>query len=334
VIRLRVGGLASSFTDLSVTHDEGRRPRVTLDAQIPVTNWNAVGHDPRPDTRVTIEIDGRLWCDLLLDEAEVARSNNGAYVHLLAQSDERVVSDRGTGRDRIEFWPADEASDSIVRLIRKAQPDARIVNGTARASFVSPEDPFIVLPGDDSMDAIDDISDRTGIVVFNDGLEWRISQQPELAGTPHLVIRDGDRGNLLDYNAKNARADFYNAVLVRHTWKEEGADGREMVVEGYVEVGSGPLSVSDIGVKVLRVDRNFAASVDTAVASARSILTRSSSRGRAVNVTAVADFSLRPGDTVLTRSAQTTDLALVASVAFDLVQHRMQVITRTPIEGA
>jgi hypothetical protein len=332
--RLLIGGVLTGYTELSVKHDEGSSPRVQLDAQVPVTDWAALTHDPRTETRVVVELTpGKVWCDLLLDEAEINRSSNGAYVHVLAQSDERLVMDRGTGMGRIEFWPADEASVAIARLIRAAQPGVNIVLGSVRASFVSPEDPFIVLPGDDVMSAIDDIADRTGMVVFHDGLVWRISEVQELAGTPVATIRDGIGGTLIDYASKASRADFYNAVLVRHAWREEGTDGRDLVAEGTAWVGSGPLAVNAIGAKVYRVDRNFAGDEGTARRAARSILARTSSRGRALNLTAVADFSLRPGQTIRVKSASSEDLTLISSIDFDLVQHRMQIVTRTPIQN-
>ncbi|KAF0258774.1 hypothetical protein DOU02_06735 [Clavibacter michiganensis subsp. michiganensis] len=340
-----VAGLEIEVEDDSINFDEAQSPHVewTATAKVPVTQADMDLLDPRRGVRALVTL-GDSTLDLLLTERSIDRPSN--TMKLTARSDEQVLMNNGTGTTTLTFPPGSEAHRSIQRIIREALPDAVFQDSGVRGfGWTAPDEDYVVAPGDNAQQAAWEIADRAGDRwVYQDGHVWRIRERPELAETPAAALTIGEDGVIVSSSTALTLDDFYNSVLVVHTWTTEDLDGEGKTVrnerraEGWASIMSGPFEVTGpAGRKTLRVERNYAGTRETAEAAARSLLNRTSSRGRSMSLAAVPtekDLALRPGDTIsIQLPTGPAELHLISGITFSRPDSLMQITTRVPSDA-
>jgi hypothetical protein len=333
-----VNGVPVEIEDETITFDDSRAPHVEWSAtcKVPATQAQQDALDPRLRVRALVQV-GTQRLDLVLTERSIQRPGN--TMQLRAYSDEKILMNYGTGRDTLTFRPQHEAYNSIVTVIRHALPFAKTRDQGVRAyGWVSdPEEPLVIGPGDDALEAIWEIADRAGDRwVYNDGTEWLLTTRPELASKPKAHLTVGEDGTLITADTSLTLDDFYNACQVVYSWTtEEEVDGKtvrtDRRAEGWAEVMTGPFDIRAVGRRVQRIERNYAGTELDAQRAAQSLLRRSVAKGRTVTLEAVSDYSLRPGDTVaITLPSGPTERHLVQAVTFNRPSETMQITTRVP----
>jgi hypothetical protein len=333
-----VGGVTLDIEDDSLNFDEGKAPHVQWQATAKVPNTQAEMDrlDPRLRARVKVQ-HGDKTLDLVLTSRDIDRPGN--TMRLEAESEERILMDYGTGQDTLTFGTDAEAYQSILTVIRNAIPGAKSVDFGVRAyGFVTdPEEPLVVAPGDNALEAVLEIADRAGDRwVFNDGDVWRLTVRPELATGAKAILTVGENGTVVESSAGLSLDDWYNSVHVVYKWTvEEEIDGRtvrtERSADGWASVMTGPFDVRAVGRRVQRIERNYAGTTMSAQMTAQSLLKRSVTRGRKVTLSAIADTSLRPGDTVLVQlPSGPPEKHLVSAITFTRPDGLMSIDTRVP----
>jgi hypothetical protein len=332
-----INGVMLAIEDEQINFDEGQAPHVNWQATCTVsrTQEELDALDPRLRPRVLLEVGGQQL-SLILTDRQVDRPNN--TMRLTAESEERILMEDGVGQVGMAFGPEAEAHTAIQRLIRRAVPEAVFQDAGVRGyGWVSAEEPFIVAPGDDALQAVLEIGDRAGDRwVYNDGSVWRVRERPELAETAKAHLSVGETGNILSSQAGLSREDWYNAVLVRHEWTtEDEVDGKtvrtDRSAEGWATIKTGPFDIRDVGMKTFKVVRNYAGDQNTAERAAESLLKRTVTRGRSMDIEAVSDETLRPGDTVTIQlPTGPLETHLVSSITFNRPGQAMNISTRVP----
>jgi protein involved in polysaccharide export with SLBB domain len=337
-----VAGVVLHVEDESVNFDDSQAPHVQWQATctVPDTQEQMDKLDPRLRPRALVTV-GDQTLDLVLTSSEIDRPSNTMRIE--AESDERVLMDYGSGQDTLTFRPQHEAYQSIMIIVRNALPSAKFMDYGVRAyGFVTdPEEPLVVAPGDDALQAVWEIADRAGDRwVYNDGQVWRLTTRPELASSAKADLRTGETGNILSSSSGRGRDDWYNSVHVIYRWTtEDEVDGKtvrtERYADGWASVMSGPFDVRAVGRRVQRIERNYAGTTASAQAAAQSLLRRSVTRGRSVDLEAIADYRLRPGDTVaVTLPLGATEKHLISSITFNNPAGTMNITTRVPNDAA
>jgi hypothetical protein len=333
-----INGVVLNIEDEQINYDEGQAPHVNWQATCTVagTQEELDKLDPRLRPRVLLEVGGQKL-SLILTERQVDRPGN--TMRLTAESEERIVMEDGSGRETYTFHQGDEAHDSIQKVIRFIIQEPVFQDSGVRGyGWVTAEEPFIIGPGDDALQAILEIGDRAGDRwVYHDGSVWRIRERPELAEEPKAHLTVGEEGNILSSSAGLSREKWYNAVQVVHEWTTEDLDGEGKTVrnerraEGWAWVKTGPFDVRDVGIKTLKVVRNYAGDGNTAQRAAESLLKRTVTRGRSVDIEAISDESLRPGDTIsIQLPTGPVEQHLVSSITFNRPDNTMKISTRVP----
>jgi hypothetical protein len=337
-----VAGVTLDIEDDSLNFDDSQAPHVkwTATAKVPATQAEMDKLDPRLRVRAKVEHGGKTL-DLVLTSRDIDRPGN--TMRLEAESDERILMDYGTGQDTLTFRPQHEAYWSIMTVIRNALPFAKFQDLGVRAyGFVTdPEEPLVVGPGDDALEAVWEIADRAGDRwVYNDGEVWRLTTRPELASTPKATLSVGENGTIVESSAGLSRDDWYNSVHVIYKWTTEDLDGEgktvrtERMADGWASVATGPFDVGSVGRRVQRVERNYAGTTTSAQMTARSLLKRSVTKGRKITLSAIADTSLRPGDTVLVQlPSGPPEKQLVSAITFTRPDGLMSIETRVPTDA-
>jgi hypothetical protein len=333
-----VGGVTLDIEDDSLNFDEGQAPHVSWSAtaKVPATQAEMDKLDPRLRVRAKVQHGGKTL-DLVLTSRDIDRPGN--TMRLEAESEERILMDYGTGQDTLTFGTNAEAYQSILTVIKNAIPGAKSVDyGVRFSGFVTdPEDPLVIAPGDNALEAVLEMADRAGDRwVYNDGEVWRLTVRPELATGAKAILTVGEHGTVVGSSAGLSLDDWYNSVHVIYRWTtEDEVDGKtvrtERTADGWASVMTGPFDVRDVGRRVLRVERNYAGTTLSAEMAAQSLLKRAVTRGRKVTLSAIADTSLRPGDTVLIQlPSGPAEKHLVSAITFTRPDGLMSIETRVP----
>jgi hypothetical protein len=334
-----VAGVTLDIEDDSINFDETQAPHVkwTATAKVPNSQAEMDKLDPRLKVRAKVEHGGKTL-DLVLTSRDIDRPGNTMRVE--AESEERILMDYGTGQNTLTFGTNAEAYQSILTVIKNAIPGAKSVDYGVRATgFVTdPEEPLVVAPGDDALEAVWEIADRAGDRwVYNDGEVWRLTTRPEVAIGAKAILTVGQNGTIVESSAGLSRDDWYNSVHVIYKWTTEDLDGEgktvrnERTADGWASVMTGPFDVRSVGRRVQRVERNYAGTPLSAQMTAYSLLKRSVTKGRKVTLSAIADTTLRPGDTVLIQlPSGPAEKHLVSSITFTRPDGLMSIETRVP----
>lgn len=280
--------------------------------------------DPRIGVRIEIYAgyvidrvrDVHLIANLWLSSRNASRPEN--LLQLTAESAEsRVLAWTPLGASK-SFTSASDAGTSISELIHWALPDALVNNTLPAAKFVTGADTLNVGTGDNLMRAALDIADRGGSGwVYEDGLGmWYVGQRPTATGVSAAILKTGPMGTIRSYSSNMGVNEWFNAVLVEHSWY----DGEQRTAQGWAEVTSGPLSVSAVGRRVLKIVREYTGDAATARTTAGVILARTVTRGYGIEVeVAGAPYWLRPGQTVTVQlPGSEQERHLVTDVQFSL----------------
>lgn len=324
----------------TVEFSEERAPHVQAQVTLRVPPTQAVLDSLDPRLGVELQIDAgyvypggvrdvhrlatlRLW--------ERTTTRPGNLVTLSARSGEaRLIEWMPLGAST-SFTAAHDAGASIAALIGWALPGATVVNELPPAPFVTGADTLAIGTGDNLMSALFDIADRAGNGwVYEDGNgTWRIGRRPEVAGQSAAILKVGVNGTLTASDASLSLDDWYNAVLVEHSWY----DTEPHTVHGWAEVTSGPLSVAAVGRRALKVVRDYTGSTATARVSAAALVQRTVSRGRGLRIqVGAAPYWVRPGSTVTVQlPTGSQERHLVTSIQFDLrASGTANIATRLP----
>lgn len=343
-VTINPSGLASfelPTDSLTVTLAEDWSPHIQakITTSVPGLLAQLDALDARLNCRVNIQAGYRYsdgtkdlldLADLGLRDREVSRPDND--VTLNASSDEARAQDRRrveyagpfafTGINAAVQWFADYAVYPALATLDS--PFASSVGSTSVAGMD-------VKIGTDMWSPIEDVAARAGLWVYcTTDRKWRISNRPELGGTPRHALEVGRNGTIFSSTSRIERKEWANESIVEYAWTD--AAGASQVIYGRARVTSGPYSVNVVGYKTdhKRYERPATQAQADAAASTRvkSLVTR----GRGLELEAHAAYWLRPGDTItvqlLTGAAEAH---IIKSITFDLVAGRMSIQTRQPL---
>jgi hypothetical protein len=175
-------------------------------------------------------------------------------------------------------------------------------------------------PGQSGWDYLEPLVQPSGLRLWCDERRtWHLSRS-ETAEDSTLTLAEGV--NLTEAGDTISRAgDWYSAVLVAYSWRN--ADGDEMTRYDAARTPGVPT-------RVLSLDYRTAY---PGPGAAKAVLARSITRGRAMPVSAVSDYTATPGATVALRLPQTApQRGILSSVTFDLSTHEMSLTSRDLIE--
>lgn len=331
--RLIVGAetIVLDVQDWRLGWDETRAPRVicTIDARVPTDPALLARIDPRTGARLEVDLgytrpggvqDVHTVANLGLRGRPVARPDD--VMRLVGHSDEALVIDNADC-DGAAFSAA-TTSAAIVAALALAVPGAGItpVVTTSTGPAVTQG------PYEDRWDLVQDLADRLGGKLFDDGLRvWHLDPAPVLAA-PDLDLAVGTSGTIVESNADLSRDDFYNQVLLFYRWRD--TSDVEHTIKSVRRIQTGIYAASGGNTKTLRVEREIATTQTEANAAAAALVARTVTRGRALTVTAISAYWLRPGATVnVTLPTGPTEQHLVVSVEFTS-NGLMTVVTRLP----
>ena len=315
---------------LSVTFDEASAPRARAELSGPLPS---VAIDPRTGVRLGVSVgyqdaqaqlpeDVQELVDLVVRTASPTWSSPAPVLDLSASGDESLVID---------------ASPAVAESTTGATHAAAIAALLNKSLSPSPELVATVTGGAVTVDTIEDrwnglsdLADGIGAQLYDDGLRtWHLDPTPDqVARTPHHALTVGVGGTVIEPSRRQTRDEWHNYVRVRYRWRN--AAGADQQVIGTSWVSSGPYAITGpAGRRILTVDRDVATTQARANLAARSILTRTLSRGDVLELRAVAAYWLRPGMTVdVTLPTGQTLRHLVARVSFDVLAGTMTVATR------
>lgn len=314
-----------------LSFDETRSPRVIvqgLQCRVPTDSALLGRIDPRTGARLELDVgyrrpDGTLdvhtIADLVLRGRPVTRPEDVMVIE--AHSDESLV---------IDGSPVIGAAFSTANTTTAIRDVLRAVFPGLSPTVTSAVGPAIVQgPYDDRWDLVLDLADRIGARVFDDGLRtWHIDPAPVL-GTPALDLAVGSNGTIVNSEAQLGRDEWANVVLLRYRWRD--TSDVEHTITAVRRVTTGVYAANVGNSKILLVEREVATTQTEANAAAAALVARTVTRGRALTVTAISAYWLRPGDTAnVTLPTGPTEQHLVSSVDFDLKTGLMDVTTRLP----
>lgn len=289
----------------TIRYSEGQAPHVVADMElrVPLTQEEFDMLDPRSGVMIEIDAgyivnghrDVHRLANLYLWSRTTKRPNN--TLALTARSMESRIIDWTPLGNSMSFTSANDAGQAISDLIHWALPDAVVQNELPPATFVTGADFLNIGTGDNVMRAIMDIADRAvDGWVYEDGLGlWHIKKRPSIAGLSSAIVKVGVNGTITASDTSLSLDEWYNAVLVEYGWY----DGEQHKAQGWAEVTAGPLSVQNVGRRVLKVSRDYMGTTAAAQVAAGAIVHRTMSRGREMNLElATAPFWVRPGDTI------------------------------------
>lgn len=318
--------------DSTVSWDETRAPRVlaNLVCKAPTDAALLARLDPRTGARVKVMAgyqrpDGAqetaLIADLVLRSRRVTRPADRMIVQ--AASDESLIIDGAATRSgSITNATTTGAMTAIIQqLLPGVVPAVSGTTGPAVSATLF----------DDRWTVINDLADRIGAQVYDNGLrQWVIAPAPA-ATTPAWELAVGANGTITDSDAGLTRDDGWgNYIWLRYEWTDGGGVARTM--DGLRQVTSGPFAAGPGNYKVVKVVRTgVSATQAEANAAAAALVARMATRGRTFQVSAISAYWLRPGHTVdVSLPLGETEAHLVTAVTFDLAAGTMQVTTRLP----
>lgn len=321
--------------------DERRAPRVqaSLSCRLPDSQAFLDALDARAGIRLEFDAgylrpDGTRDVHTLafpgLMDRDVDRVPGADTLELTAWGDEALVLANVPAH---AFTPAQGSVDQAVRaLLTKALPYAPTMTGTLPAGV--PGELLTLEPGGDYWGNVEDLSDRVGGDVYDNGLRtWILEPRPVLAGKPASILRTGPGGTIKSSTTSLSRlnAGWANSVLIVYRWT--GVDGVEHTIHGRAAATSGPYAVTnpDVGRVTYREDRPVPTTQADADAAAAALLPRLLARGRTYRVRTLSRYWLRPGHTVPLRlPLGTQERALVVAATYDLPAGHMDLDLRLP----
>lgn len=173
-------------------------------------------------------------------------------------------------------------------------------------------------PGQSGWDFLEPLVQPSGLRLWCDEARvWHLSRS-ETAERADLSVVEGV--NMTEARDKISRDDdWYSAVLITYEWTEQVGDERVDRIRYDAARLPGPTRVMALNYRTAYPGPGAAAAV----------LARARTRGRALPVTAISDYSATPGNTVRLKAPQTAaQRAILASVRFDLFEHEMQITSR------
>lgn len=334
VVRAWVTTTAGELFELEVedgtlTWDETRAPRVQADLTCRFPNDPALLQriDPRQNVRLRIDVgyqrpDGATEifqvADLGLRSRRINRPDD--TMTLSALSDEALVIDGApTGSGNISNASTTGAISAVINQVLTTTPTVVGSTGAAVSSVIF----------DDRWAVINDLADRLEKQVYDNGMRnWYIAPAPTV-GNLALELKVGEGGTIIDSDAGVDRDEgFYNYVWLRYEWNNGTSD---QVVNGTRRIQTGPYAATTGNYKILKIVRNVGTTSTEANNAAAALVARTVTRGRTFSLSAISAYWLRPGHTVeVTLPTGDPESHLVSSVAFDLRDGTMRVVTRLP----
>lgn len=311
--------------DISVTFDEAWSPHVQaqLTCALP-DEAQLAALDPRKLARVSIYT-GYVFAHE--DEAE----------ELLADLHLRSITIKASSKQMVLFLSGDEALLQDFNCIGTESFPTRTLNQLVRdfvdivgvtssrnlrsdfanndfGDLLNEQDGYgrfalRSFTGRTAWDCVQDIADRCGVWVYaHDGVNWRITERPEIAAKPVHNMTVGEGGTVVSSEVTVDRGTFYNSVFLDYEFDKPGRDatggiffgGRIPVQKAYGNafVTGGPFSADKVGLKTYYQKIDDMASKAQANASARGLLNRLVTKGFQYSLEGVALYTLRPGQTV------------------------------------
>lgn len=325
----------------SIVFDEGRAPLVELRVTVHVPDdATAIDRiDPRTGSRLLLDagyrIDGaehvERVADLRLDSRGVRRPDD--TMELVATSHELLMQEWSplAGSRTLSTTQAADATLAGIILWHDSTADVQVDAGLAVPWAEPGDDPVRIDATSDTWNVLTDVADRAGdLWVYCDALGvWRIRSRVKAAGAVVATVNVGENGTLLDSDSLLSRQDWANAVVVVHEWTD--AAGTARTATGFAVVDSGPMRPALVGLKAITVRRSTPGTALAAKTAAGSLLRRAVTRGRTVNVRAIAAWWLRPADTVAVQLPTGDPLMLLASrVELGLTDGTMRINCRHP----
>lgn len=320
----------------TLTFDETSAPRVT--GRLVVTAPTFVQQsalDPRAGVRILVDAgyrrpggveDVHPCVNLGLRTRPVALGRGSSTIGLTVAGDEALVID-GAAAVGDTVNTATTAS-GIAQLIAAAITPTPVIAVRASGPAVN------VTPITDRWSALRDMAERATLTAYDAGLRaWVIESRPVLVGDSAAILSIGPTGTLEAWEETISRDDEWaNYVIYRYAWRDAGGVNQTLTATAYV--ADGPYSITGAaGRRMYAEDRDVPTTQAAANAAAADALSRLVTRGRTVDVRALAAWWLRPGMTVTLQgpAGMAQERHLVQRVTFDLGAGSMDVRTRTPL---
>lgn len=318
---------------LAVTFDESSAPRARAELSCPLPTQPI---DPRQGVRLGVSVgyqDGQAQLpedvqelvDLVVRTASPSWSAAGAVLDVSASGDESLVIDASPAVSESTTGATHAAA--IGALLNKSLSPAPELLATVTGASVT------VDTIEDRWNALVDLADGIGAQLYDDGLRtWHLDPTPDTVSTrPHHELAVGVGGTVIEPSRTLTRDDWHNYVRIRYRWRNPAGADQQIIGTSYVTTG--PYRITGpAGRRILTVDRDVTTTQTRANLAARSILTRTLSRGDVLELRAVAAYWLRPGMTVdVTLPTGQVLRHLVARVSFDVLAGTMTVATRLPL---
>lgn len=331
--------------DLTVRFSEDWSPygQVSVEAAIPKDQATLDALDPRLNCQVEIRA-GYTYPDTERDvwplgtfglrSRPVNRPANTLKLN--------AATDEARAQDRKVIWSGSSISraginEAATWLINYALAPSvpSIVSTFPAGSFAADLNNLEINIGEDMWNGLDDVAGRTGARIYCDeNRVWRIGGRPELSGTPAHTILTGERvGTIVSSEANLSREDGWaNAVVLRHRWTPAGASSESSVM-GYAGAADGPYAISAVGYCVHFEPGDTPITTAQANKKAATRLRNLISRGRSLNVTAIAAYWLRPGMTVAVQlPTGSLEKLIIQSITFHPLTGLMDITTRQPVD--
>jgi hypothetical protein len=177
------------------------------------------------------------------------------------------------------------------------------------------------------------IADATNSRIYCDADRvWRIRKIPEYSATPQHSLTVGENGTILSSDSSLSRDGWFNAASIRYKW--DFSDTNKGTEWGYATINSGPFAIGTVGRKLWSqtVDgRRATKAVLNSMAAKK--LKKLISRGRSLEIEAIAAYWLRPGDTIrVTLPTGDPELHLIERITFRPLVGLMDITTRQPFD--
>lgn len=319
--------------DVRVTFEERRAPRAA--ATLTVT---------LPDLTLADLLDPRAGVRVLVDAGYVRPGGVEDVQPLVNLGLRRVEPDHAAGTLTLEA-AGDES------LLIDAAPTANaVLTGSSHADAIatlinyaiSPPpmflpavtgDPVTIDPMTDRWDTAQDLADRLGAQLYDDGLRaWHLDPTAStLTADPSLDLTVGEGGTILSSRPTLDRDAWHNYVLLRYRWRDTAGTDQQVMATAYL--ADGPFAVTGpTGRRIMLDEREVPTTQAVANAAAAAVLARAQTRARTCTVEAIAAYWLRPGHTVTLRTHPDlpAEVHLVQSVTFRPMDGLMDVQTRIP----
>lgn len=334
--------------DLSVTFDEAWAPHITARITCAVPEDQAVidALDGRKGPRVTIELgydldsqrrETQVVADLMISSRELSLDEGDASMRLTAYSDERrvqeqiMLGDEKLNKSGIEPFVASVLTST--HLIHDMSTATDFIPSYGAAQLTELEAPE---RGDNAWDLIAEAQQRTNTWIYcKDGRNWYIVPRPELAHTPDYTLETGANGTVLSASMNTDRSNFYNFVHLDYTFTSKtavkgAAAGVPQTVTGTAYISYGDFNVATVGTNIYYEKIEMKVTKAQANAAAKSKLSRLLSKGHTYDVTALALYSMRPGQTVRVKLFGADQNLLVQQVTFSPARGVMDLVLRKP----